>query len=240
MKLFTLVVVGLLSIKTASYGGITAPSSYLEVSPDETRILVMLGSPRCDAEHLKPVKLPDGRTVDIRKQFSNSGIYDIKTFSPILEIDWFAFSDDLQWNDDFSAIAILNRFGLHSDPAIAFARDGKIFRSYDCSFLLTSLRHDLFLSFSTWDWHTRWYDEFELVDSTLHVSTAERQIRRRKLGLQEFYEFDFTTGELISRRVENGRLKGILWCIGFGLLGIIIACGIWVWLSSRRIRSSGP
>lgn len=177
----------------------------------------MLGSSRYDAEHLKPVELPDGRTVDIRKQFSNSGIYDIETFLPIWEIDWFAYRGDLRWSDDFSAIAIRNRFGLYSDPAIAFVREGKIFRSYNCSFLLTSLRHELFLPFESWDWHTRWYDEFKLVDSTLRVSTAERQIRRRKLGLQEFYEFDFTTGDLISRRVENGRLKGILWCVGVGL-----------------------
>ncbi|NOX99033.1 MAG: hypothetical protein GXP30_04750 [Verrucomicrobia bacterium] len=155
------------------------------------------------------ILLPDGRSINVLYQFQTSGIYDIQTLKKISKIDWYCPDDNLLWNEDFSSMVLLNRLAVRRNPgwAIAFVHDGKITKTYDLPDLLKSLNHPLFLPYVSYDWHHKWYDDFERVDSSLHLSTAKHSIGEYRalfdLGVQEFYEFDFTTGKLISQRVEN-------------------------------------
>ena len=199
---------------TVALAGISAPSSHATLSVDGKRLLVMV-SPKSNYDRKHPVvfSLPSGRSIILHETFSKSGSYDAATLAPIWQCDWFAFKKDLRWSEDFSDVASLNRFGLTSDWALAFYHEGLLVRRYDCQYLLTGLRNCMFLPFTSWDWHSQWYDTFTLDKNNLVLSTARRRLylfgHELDLGLKEFYTFDMATGAIITR-ASVGAWR--IWC----------------------------
>lgn len=211
-SVFFLLVVGL----TVAIAGLSSPGSHAVLSADGKRLLVMV-SPVAEFDRAHPARflLPDRRSVILHETFSKSGAYDAATLVPIWQCDWYAYKGDLRWSADFTDVAFLNRFGLTSNWALAFYHEGNLVRRYDCQYLLTGLRHPLFLPFATWDWHFRWYDTFELDKNHLVLSTARRERclfgYKLDLGLQEFYTFEMSTGNVTTRRVVGAWR---VWCYG--------------------------
>ena len=237
---------------TTSFAIMTAPKSFAEISPDGTRLLVRL-HPSARGDVAESLALPDGRVVELRNQFKTSGIYDLKTFQRVAEIDWFV--TDMLWNDDFSSIAASNEFDAHypGDWALAFARNGKIIKKYASDDLLTAFKNKKWLPYRTWNWFYDWldYTSFEKSDPLIKVATAPRQISYRpqkfsqwtewEIGFQEFYEFDFEMGEMLSSRVENTKYKTIVSLIGIFIalvIGTCICIGKVLW--KRRFREMSP
>jgi hypothetical protein len=189
--------------------GISAPNSSAVFSADGRHILVMR-SPYPADDNRPDITLPGGRVAHIRDCFAKSGAYDAATLAPEWTVDWFCHDWELLGSADFQHIVRLNRFGIDHGWAIAFHDRGKLIQTYDCKTLLTGLRQKSFLPFETWDWHTRWYENLTLnsAGDRVSVSTARRQFyvgdHRIDLGLQEFYEFDISSGTLLSTRISGG------------------------------------
>ena len=174
-------------------------------------------------DHVLPFALPDGREINIRDTFAKSGCYDAATLAPLWQVEWYTFPYCLGWSPDFSNVARLNIHGIEHDPDFPFTMIGQLTKEYNCNFLLTGLRSPYLLPFSTWDWHTQWYDKFEVEGNRLALSTVRRRLYiygfEINLGLQEFYEFDLGTGEVASFRSEGG------WVMWVYLLGLLAAGG---------------
>lgn len=233
-----LVLLILLVCPLLARGSIGAPNSSVMPSADGRRVLVMV-SPMPDYDREPMATLPDGRVVDVHQAFAASGVYDASTLMPIWEVDWFAFRHDLMVSDDLRHIAWFGRRGMHTDSALEFYEDGGLIRSYNCGQLLTSLRGNWCLPFTSCDWHTQWYADYGLSADrrTVLVSTMRRRVfvfgYRIDLGLQEFYEFDLTNGAMVSRRVDGA------WVVWAYAAGVVAACGVLIIVARaiwRRVR----
>jgi len=221
---------------TVAVGGMSAQRSHAVLSADGKRILVMV-SPTADFDGPHPVafSLPDGRTVVLRDTFQKSGAYDSATLVPIWQVDWFSLKGDLCWSADLGDVVRLNRFGLTSDWALAFYHDGRPVRRYDCKYLLTAFRHERFLPYETWDWHTAWYDVFEFDQNRLRLSTARRRLsfgdREFDLGFQEFYTFDMSTGAVIAFSTVGSRR---IWWYFAGVVFVVCVIPLLFWFRRRK------
>jgi hypothetical protein len=193
--------------------------------------------------------LLDGRTVNLRDTFAKSGVYDAKTLAPIWQVDWFAQPRDLLLSRDFLHAVRRNRFGFHSDWALAFYDRGKLIQSYDCAHLLTHMSNIRCIPFTTSDWHYRWYEDFDLNEecSQIQLSTVRRRTYLYghviDYGFQEHYTFNLTTGSIVNQRTTG------LWRIvayASGLLALIMLPLIalrCIWQrtkSSTRLRRGFP
>jgi hypothetical protein len=205
--------------------GISAPNSHATLSRDGTRLLVMIST---DAkwDRAAPVTLPDGRViVSLGDAFPKSGAYDARTLAPLWQVDWFSFERDIRCSDDFRSVVRSNRQGMRSNWALAFYRDGSLIRTYACAELLTGLRQCL--PYETWDWHTRWYEDFDLNSDGKRIvlSTARRRTflcdRSIDLGLQEFYTFDLASGAVVTRRTAGAWLVWAYGAAGLAILGTV-------------------
>ena len=229
-----------LAFTAAAAGGIAAPSSRAVVSPDGRRVLVMLSEdPEYDRMHPQLVTLPDGRVINIREGFARSGAYDAGTLAPLWQVDWSSWS--LLSSDDFRSIVRLNwrgfDSGIDSDWALAFYDEGRLVRRYDFADLLTRLRHDAFLQFTSSGWHTVWYGDFELKGGRVNLSTARRRLRLAEfeldLRLQEFYTFDLATGSMLSRRTEGA---WFVWLGGvLAAAPVVVPAALFVVWRKRRV-----
>src|SRR4051812_24731904 len=223
----------------AARGGISAPNSSVALSPDGTKILVML-SPYGLEDHQPTAALPGGRVVNLHDTFPKSGVYEVSTLKPVWQVEWFAFQRELLLSDDFRHIMRLNRQGFRSTWAIAFYDEGRLVRKYNCRYLLNGLRRHECLPFTTGDWHTQWYDRFGLSadrDQVL-LSTARRQTYlggyQIDLGLQEFYTFDLASGSLVRRR-SVGAWR--VWAYGAASVTFFVGLVLAVRLLWRKVRT---
>lgn len=194
-------------LPVAAAGGISACDSTVTVSRDGTRLLVMVSYVR-DLDRGAMATLPDGRTVNVYDQFKKSGAYDARTLEPIWQVDWYEQERRLRWSPDFRHVVRKNIWGMRKGWGLIFYENGRAIQQYDCGELLTGLCSIWFVPFETWDWHDRWYDDFELDgDGVVRLSTARRRFYiagwKLDLGLQEFYTFDLATGAMRSRRVTG-------------------------------------
>jgi hypothetical protein len=243
LKCLLIVTAGLASfIPSSAMASVTAMNSYAQVSEDGTRILVMV-SPAVEYDtitHPVPFFLPDGRTVSIRDTFVKSGCYDAGTLAPLWQVEWYDFPYCLRWSPDFSSVVRLNPRGIEPDNdwALAFYHDGQLIKEYDCAFLLTGLRHLLLFELSFRDWYLRWHDEFEVEGNRLDLSTARRRLcvygLELDLGLQEFYEFDLATGEVVSFRSEGG---WVVWAYLGGCLMLLVSAALLIIWMLKRMKS---
>src|SRR5689334_15004512 len=120
----------LLFAPAAAFAGLSSPNSHILISPDRSRLLVMIsGDPTSD--QTPTVTLPNGRILNLRATFKKSGCYDAQSFAPLWQADWFAFDYELICSNDFRSIARLNRFGQRSMWAIRFYKDGNSIKSYE-------------------------------------------------------------------------------------------------------------
>jgi hypothetical protein len=209
-----------LALASRTDGGISAPNSSVIASRDGTTILLML-SPVAGDDHTSIATLPNGHVVDLHQVFPKSGLYKTSTLEPVWQVNWFALRRDLLYSDDLRYIVRLNRFGLRSNWAIAFYDDGELVRTYDCAFLLTRFDSDRTLPFTSSDWHTQWYEDFDLnADrSKVMLSTAQRRLyfmgHDIDLGREEFYTFDLARGNLVSKRIVGA---WVVWAYGVSLM----------------------
>jgi hypothetical protein len=235
LRLFLLI---LLMFPVSARGSIPAPNSSVTASADGRRVLVMV-SPMPEYDREPTATLSDGRVVDVHHAFGMSGVYDASTLEPVWQVDWFALRHDLMVSDDLRHVAWFGRRGMHTGWALAFYEDGGLVRLYNCGQLLTGLRGDRFLPFTSGDWHTEWYEDFGLSADrrTVLVSTMRRRAfvgaYRIDLGLQEFYAFDLTNGAMVSRRVEG---RWVVWAYAAGavavcVVGVGLVRAIW-----RRVK----
>ena len=228
----------LAALLDSGWAGMSACNSFARLSQDGMRILVMR-NPQAEGDRSKPFTIPDGRAIDIRDTFPKSGVYDSSTLHPIWQVDWSSLENELRWSADFSDLVRLNIHGLDSDWALRFYNEGRLVKSYPCTYLLTRLRNHFVIPFSTWDSHFEWYDHYELEGSRLLVSTVPRQLHlwghTRDLQFQEVYTFDLHTGAVLSRRIIG---ESFLWrYAGAGAAALVLLAlmiGMWV----RRGRGS--
>jgi hypothetical protein len=237
--LYLLAVSAVLALTVPARGGISAPNSSLQVSRDGTRFLVML-SPDARYDQTSTATLPDGRTINVHDVFSKSGLYNASTLEPVWQVDWFSLQHDLLCSGDLRYVARLNRQGYRSTWAIVFYDGGKETHSYDCRFLLPSMRGEWCLPYSTWDWHTQWYEDFDLDADQKNVllSTARRRTylmgHAVDLGRQEFYSFDLAHGTLVTRKTTG---SWMIWAYGAAFVSLIVAlvfAGKWI---LRRLKA---
>lgn len=238
--IFQLLVIAIaLAIPVQASGGISAPNSSVQISRDGTRILVML-SPNALDDQTPTATLPDGRLVNVHHVFLKSGLYDASTLEPVWQVDWFELQHDVLCSDDLRYVVRLNRQGYRSTWAIAFYDEGKQTHAYDCAFLLTSMSSRWCLPYSTWDWHTRWYEDFDLDADhrNLLLSTARRRTYIMgyaiDLGWQEFYTFDLAHGTLISRESVGAWLVWAYVTVVVSLIVVLAFAGRWI---LRRLKA---
>jgi hypothetical protein len=196
--------------------GISSPDSYLIPSADGRTLFVMLSRDRLyDAR--PAATLPDGRVVNLADTFGGSGLYDAVTLRPRWRVNWFSLQGDLYHSPDFRHVLRVNRGGLDRGWVLRFYGNGVLVREYDAASVLTGLRSILFLPYSTWDWHVRWYDDYDLDPLTgrFFLTTPRRRFlfygHRLDLGLQESYTFDLSTGAILSQKVSGA---WVLWAYG--------------------------
>jgi hypothetical protein len=220
--------------------GISAPNSSAIVSADGTRVLIMLSTnPQYD--QAPTTTLPDGRVINLRDTFTSSGLYDVSTLHPIWRCNWFSLNQDLLWSSDLRYVTRLNRQGFGRDWAIVFYDLGTLEKKYSCDDLLTGLKGEEFLPYSTWDWHRQWYEDFDLSSDGQHVllSTARRRIHLADwdidLGLEEFYTFNLADGSIAERQVTG---RWYIWAYG-GVASILALIFGYVtrWFARKIISS---
>jgi hypothetical protein len=219
--------------------GLSSPNSYLVPSSDGRRVLVMLSGDRT-WDRTRTAALPDGRVVDLYATFGKSGLYDARSLEPKWQVPWFSLGGDLFYSPDLRYVIRVCRPGLRSGWALRFYTDGRLVREHSCSALLTGLRSEWFLPYSTWDWHPRWYDDYD-IDATgtrFNVTTARRRLyvegRRFDLGLQESYTFDVATGEVLSQGVRG---RWVVRAYGAGVPAGVVAGMVVVRLGWRFVRA---
>ena len=217
--------------------GLSAPASFAVLSPDEKRVLVMRSfDVAYDEKHPVMFSMPGGRSIVLHEVFPKSGTYDSTSFAPIWQVDWYAFEYCLRWSPNFDDVVRLNTHALNSNWASAFYHSGRLTHQYDKQDLLTGLRHPVFFPLSTWDWYSKWYDEFEVHQNQLFLSTSRRRITpfglEVNLGLKESYVFDLSSGTVINRSTSG---TGHMWLQGVTVATCICALFFTVWYLSKRI-----
>ena len=204
------------------------PDSYLLVSSDRTRCLVMRQMTRGSdwgMDNGRLAILPDGRQVDLYTQFPSNGVYQLPDLKPVCFLNWFGRSnqfvlspnlDLFAWINEFALIKTATRITLGApSTAIRFFHAGKEIRSYlpadliETPFVLT-LPPDEFSSCI----FTAWLGSFQLLkNGELEVITARRVIDLRPvIPYNDFhldmpdmdispgnrFVFDLSTGQIIS------------------------------------------
>lgn len=188
--------------------GLTAPASQAEVSSSGKRILVFIHpDPAYDQRIGGAVfRMPDGRELDLRKTFSQSGVYTLPDLKLVWPIDWFSYGHEILANDDFSRMVRVNRFSRGDEWAISFVKNGEEIGTRTFNELLVGFRKDRYFPLQSWDWHPSWYDpwSFELTESEFRFSTANRLLpgTRFTFGYQEHYRFDLD-GRLVAAEIDN-------------------------------------
>src|SRR5437763_350706 len=190
-----LAILSALLLTPISRAGISPQVAWAILSPKGDQMLVMVPFPSALARS-SSFCLPDGRVLDLRTTFAQTGVYRVPSLQPVWQVNSYSLRGDVVLSDDLRHMCIINRRGLKSLWAIAFYTDGQMTRSYNCATLLTGLRHWKLLPYSTWDWHVQWYDNFDLDNEAnqVRLSTARREFfiadKTFNLGRQEFYTFN--------------------------------------------------
>lgn len=227
------------------------PDSFLLISKDQTRCLVMswpAKSRRWTNDAGRLATLPDGRTIDLYTQFPSNGVYRLPELSPIYFLDWFARSNFFAVSPDLDALAKFNIFALHGNltnsaapkpKAIRFFRHGAEVRSYLAPELV---ENPLCLTVPPAEFsssgHWAWMDSFRRVDrDQLEVVTVRRGLFIRDYDLSfapgNRLVFDLHTGALLSEDRPLGQLRRWL------ALGLVAAVGLGLALFVlRRSRSN--
>ncbi len=221
-----------------AFGIITQPPSKATVSPDGKHLFVELSFRKNWDRNLEPFELPDGRRIVLRDQFEFDGVYDVETLDLVWKWEAPNPGYTIEWNEDFSSIAFVHSLDFkqqNDDLLLFFVNKGKLIKTYTQGELLSGLRnHRWFMHNSIWPPH--WCEDFEKVDSRIVLSTVERKSyflgKWLEPGLQEFYEFDLVTGEMISRRIENKKLIAIIVYMA-GLIILIVAI-VFIWIQKRK------
>lgn len=212
---------------------LSAPVPSGRVSDDGKRILVLrpyaaTNMPDHAGYSETQIQYPtnqDGTQIDIIKDFPESGIYSLPDRKLIHAIDWFALRDNVVSSSDLFHIVRVNDLAESRGEswALVFYKDCVETKTYDLTELLKHFRHIFFRPFTSHDWHNKWVDLVELSGDILTVTTIEREILGYKIGYFEKYQFDISTGKMLSDTVSYGGLiirvavAGILFIV-MGLL----------------------
>ncbi len=199
----------------------------------------MISGSSYDNQHPTKFKLPDGREIIVHQTFSKSGVYDASTLKPIWQVNWFALKSELLFSPNFESVVRINRFGFDGKSwGVSFYKEGQFVKSHNVDDLLTSFKNRFFLPLSTMDWHTRWYDAYEMKGDEIILSTAPRRVfvfgYVFQLGVQEFYSFDVATGIITKKRVVQ---TWYYWLCAFVILCGLVFVGLWLLLQRKPLAS---
>ncbi|MDF3128172.1 hypothetical protein P0Y35_03075 [Kiritimatiellaeota bacterium B1221] len=226
------------------WGGLSSgPRPWAEILKDEGRILVMLPlDEKLDNEESLQFTLPDGTNINLREIFSISGVYDLKTNTPLWTFDWgSAYKSDMVWSDDFSLMVIWSckefEFKRGVPLGLNFLKEGKVLKFHS--------EDDLYLKFSKWYFLSHKiqlgganYMELITEGDQLIYSTPRRgspsPMGWRDIGYWETYTFDMNTGEMLSLEIEDTKTKRIIAVI-LAIFALVMGSivGLVVWLVRR-------
>lgn len=201
------------------------PDSYLLISKDQTRCLVMsqsASSGRWTNDAGRMGTLPDGRKIDLYTQFPSNGVYRLPELSPIYFLDWFSASNRFAISTDLDALALFNIYAVHGNPtnaavpkpkAIRFFEQGAEVRSYLAAELVENPRGlTVPLRWFSSIGFLAWLDSFRHVgQDQLEVVTVRRGLFIRDYDLSfapgNRLVFDLHTGALLSEDRPLARLR---------------------------------
>ncbi|MDA3874737.1 MAG: hypothetical protein PF795_12365 [Kiritimatiellae bacterium] len=198
-----------------------------KISEDKSRILVVT-EPRNTMDDFT-ILLPDGRSVNYRDTFSGSGVYDLQTLEVVWSLNYYDFTQsDAVWSEDFSLMVIWQLQFPGVKQGLNFIKNGKLIKNYPEEVLYTAFSE--WYNFSGWDS----FISFDL-DGHLLTFTTPRRVSpspwgSRDIGYWEIYTFDVSTGEMLSREIENTKTKKIITMVTGGFVLIIcLIIGLFVW-----------
>jgi len=182
----------LLLSRTTLAGLSGSPISYFIPAGDK-HILVLLAPVSTEDDTKELAKLPNGKAVHLRNEFSQSGLYEIGSKKPIWTVNWhdgFCFL-----SPNTRHLVRIRDFGDFSHPAdigsgwaIKFYTDGRLAKQYDVDELI-----DFPSLIPPW-YHSILRDDY--IDGDL-------EIRNGKFVLNTFthekYQFDISTGEIVEQ-----------------------------------------
>ena len=250
--------VGLLFLKAsvASAGLLGDPPSYVVASPDGKYVLVMLG-PEYDPvlfdegetqAELDEAKLPDGRTINLREEFPESGLYRLESKELIWRTSFRVRPRSVAMSEDGQYWVFYHWFAFRNPEctnwAVRFFGPKGLIKSYsgtdliDYPFLLQLTDRGHY-----WEWVDRgggddlkWGDrgandgnDPEIRDGVFYLRTLT----------SETYEFDVTTGNILR---ETHFWKPLVrWGLGFlTLLLGILGWGVYRYWHWCRLYLSTP
>jgi hypothetical protein len=217
--------------------GISAgPVSWVRWSPDYHRILVMrTASPVGDEAYF--LSIGKWKFLKIRDVFPASGVFELGNPNPLWTVTWFSGNGDLVSSDDLMMCARRNRFAVNSKSpawAVELYHGDSLVRSYEISEFVTGPR--LFLPYTTWDWHTQWYWQFEVIaGDRLLVETAPRFIPfygdLRNPG--DRYEISLSDGKVLNQAHPFLRQLQMV-TAGMVFVFIVVPTVLMIWWLRRR------
>jgi hypothetical protein len=229
------------------------PDSFLLVSPDQTRCLVM-GNPRVTnywgADLGRFAILPDGRRLDLYTQFPSNGVYQLPDLKPVYFLDWFDGSNAVAVSSDFKSVLHYRDWavdtyrvasGRQMPKAMEFYHDGKMIRSYVASELVENPGkggpfHTVPLP--EYDYWAPWMTVCNRVGSSeVEVVTASRGLYLGRYGITlspgNRFVFNLATGQILSAehplQMRARVMSAVLLCL------ILLTAG---WFLSRKRPAS--
>ena len=235
------------------------PDSYLLVSLDRTRCLVMRQMtrwPDLPTDNGRYATLPEGRRLDLYTQFPSNGVYQLPDLKPVCFLDWFGRSNQFVLSPDLNSFVWINDFAfIRTVPsitlgapskAIRFFHAGKEIRSYMPADLI---ENPYFLTLPPAEFSscifTAWLGSFQpLSNGELEVITSRRVIDLRPVIPYQVdipvvdispgnrFVFSITTGQIIS---EEHPIRTRVTLAVILLLGVtLFTVG---WFCSRKRRT---
>lgn len=233
----------------------TPPDSFLLVSPDQTRCLVMWQTRDTNwgPDPSRYAILPDGRRLDLHTQFPSNGVYRLPDLKPVYFLDWFDGSNAVAVSSDLMAVAHIRdwavdtyrvRPGFRMPKAMEFYKVGKLVRSYAASELVENPGRGGSFHTLKWQGDPNWvaYAPWPASISTINGSKVEVVTVPRGLFLNENgptlfpgnrFIFDLFSGQILLEEHPMRHRSRVVVAIMLGL-GLLIAG----WFLIRKRQTS--
>lgn len=197
---------------------ISAPSSYTKPTPNGGFLFVMI-APRSMEDEVSSRSDPEALEIRrLRNTFTQSGLYrNDGSSTPLWTVSWYAY-DVEPLSDGVHLVRLSPWWASGSESeAVAFFANGKLLGSYTLGDLIT------LYSWTTRPMsHSMWNDHAQLDDQNKTYSITTMR--------GEQYEFDVTTGRILSSYSPTRRSLALVLVIFAAALGIL-----WVKRSQREL-----
>lgn len=225
-----------------AYLGGPEPDSYLIVSLDKSRGLVMCPPSKSKDDAGRFALLPDGQKLDLYR-FSSNGVYRLSDLRPLYFLNWFEQSNTLLSSPDLESVVRVCDWAVDTYPwtagrpmpkALEFYHSGNLIHSYVASELVENPGKDGFFHTIPWPEHgynTAWMANCRVMGSNeLEVVTASRGIYVGRYGIKcssgNRYMFNLVTGQIVSEehpmRTRARVVGALLLCLALGAAGWLL------------------